>query len=214
MPATVTIQCRDQQSRSIPAVWVGENLAVHRPLVKGAASKAARHWAITHTASGLAACSSFDGPKSAAVNLARLWDKAFGTMDANNSRAWPYCQTWIADVRLAQWHGTERPNGPVLPDHPKPSDVAAAVAAAVGATYEPVGADESGEPFAVAEILPADCVRIVDGWPEVAWRGQWWPVPTVGEVESMAFDSVAESPDGRTLEPDHPESWLSILGIV
>jgi hypothetical protein len=213
MPATITIQCRDQ-SRSVPAVWIGENLAVHRPLVKGAPSKAARHWAITHTASGLAACSSFDGPKSAAVNLAKLWDKAFGTMDASNARAWPYCQTWVADVRLAQWHGTEQPNGPVLPDHPTSADVAAAVAAAVGATYEPVTGDDSAAPFDPSESFPADRIRTVDGWPEVQWRGQWWPVPTLGEVESMAFDSVAESPDGRTVEPDAPDAWPRLLGIV
>ena len=213
MPATITIQCRDQ-SRSVPAVWVGENLAVHRPLVKGALSKAARHWAITHTASGLAACSSFDGPKSAAVNLAKLWDKAFGTMDASNARAWPYCQTWVADVRLAQWHGTERPNGPILPDHPKPSDVAAAVAAAVGATYEPLSADDAEAPFPAHETMSADRVRNGSDGLEVSWRGQWWPVPTNGEIETMIFDALAESPDGRTVEPDHPESWPSILGIV
>jgi len=33
-------------------------------------------------------------------------------------------------------------------------------------------------------------------------------------VEFWTFDSVCETPDGRTVEPDHPESWLSILRLI
>jgi hypothetical protein len=28
------------------------------------------------------------------------------------------------------------------------------------------------------------------------------------------MDSCCETPDGRTVEPDHPESWLSILNLI
>lgn len=218
MAKTVTLTTSTSKSRTVPAVWQGRNLSVHRPLSgkkPGELSSEPRHWAITHTASGLAACRSFNGPKADAINLARLWDDAFGTINTNDASGWPYRQTWLADVRLAQWGATERPNGPVLPDHPTVADVAAAVAAAVGGTYEPATEAEAAEPFPVAEALPADRIRTSpDGWPETRWRGRWWPVPTLGEVESMAFDSTAETPDGRTVEPDHPEAWPRILGVV
>jgi hypothetical protein len=216
MAPTVTIQTA-KGTRTLPTVWQGENLSVHRPPSSKSPtglSQKPRHWAITHTASGLAACAGFDGTKTAAVNLARLWDAAFGTINPQDARNWCYRETWKHDVRLAQWEGTERPNGPILPDYPTTADVAAAMAAAVGATFEPTTEAEAAEPFPVAEVLAPSRWRNGTDGPEVFWRGRWWPAPTIGEVELWAFDSTAETPDGRTVEPDHPEAWTRILGMV
>ena len=48
------------------------------------------------------------------------------------------------------------------------AEVAAAVAAAMGA-FQLTDA-EAAEPFPVADVLPADRVRVdADGWPEVRW---------------------------------------------
>jgi hypothetical protein len=33
-------------------------------------------------------------------------------------------------------------------------------------------------------------------------------------MEEMVFDSTCETPDEETVEPDHPSSWLSILGMI
>ena len=49
---------------------------------------------------------------------------------------------------------------------------------------------------------------------EITWRGDVYEVPSMAELESMVFDSVCETPDGETVEPDHPDSWLSILGLI
>lgn len=68
--------------------------------------------------------------------------------------------------------------------------------------------------FDAYQTLPRDRVKTVDGWVQVLWRRRWWPVPSDHVVEDMIFDSVAETPDGRTVEPDHPESWLSILKVI
>lgn len=48
----------------------------------------------------------------------------------------------------------------------------------------------------------------------VTWRGKDYPSPTTGEVREWVMDSVCETPDGRTVEPDHPDSWLRLLGLV
>ena len=42
----------------------------------------------------------------------------------------------------------------------------------------------------------------------------WYDVPTNEEIEEWSFDSVAFTPDDDEVEPDHPDSWLSILGLI
>jgi hypothetical protein len=42
----------------------------------------------------------------------------------------------------------------------------------------------------------------------------WYDIPTNEEIEEWAFDSVAFTPDDDEVEPDHPDSWLSILGLI
>ena len=45
-------------------------------------------------------------------------------------------------------------------------------------------------------------------------RGDRYPIPSDAELESWVFDSVCETPDGETVEPDHPDSWLRLLGFI
>jgi len=42
----------------------------------------------------------------------------------------------------------------------------------------------------------------------------WYDIPTNEEIEEWSFDSVAFTPDDDEVEPDHPDSWLSILGMI
>lgn len=49
---------------------------------------------------------------------------------------------------------------------------------------------------------------------KLRFRGRWYAIPTMDEVQFWTFDSVCETPDGRTVEPDAPDSWLSLLGLV
>lgn len=49
---------------------------------------------------------------------------------------------------------------------------------------------------------------------QITWRGEAYDVPSDAELERWVFDSVCETPDGDTVEPDHPDSWLSLLGFI
>ena len=40
----------------------------------------------------------------------------------------------------------------------------------------------------------------------------WYKVPTLAQIEAWVFDSVADTPNGDPVEPDHPDSWLKLLG--
>jgi len=42
----------------------------------------------------------------------------------------------------------------------------------------------------------------------------WYDVPTNEEIEEWSFDSVCFTPGDDEVEPDHPDSWLSILGLI
>jgi hypothetical protein len=42
----------------------------------------------------------------------------------------------------------------------------------------------------------------------------WYDVPDLEDIEEWTFDSVCSTPAGDDVEPDHPDSWLSILGII
>ena len=48
----------------------------------------------------------------------------------------------------------------------------------------------------------------------IQWRGQTHQVPSMSEIEEWVLDSVCETPEGDRVEPDHPDSWLSLLGII
>ncbi|CAM5362417.1 hypothetical protein SSTU70S_05623 [Stutzerimonas stutzeri] len=48
----------------------------------------------------------------------------------------------------------------------------------------------------------------------ITWKGKQYEVPDMETLGKFAFDSVCETPEGDTVEPDHPDSWLSILGLI
>ena len=54
-----------------------------------------------------------------------------------------------------------------------------------------------------------------DGFPTtITWNGEEYEVPSFAEIESWVYDSVCETPDGCIVEPDHPDSWVRILGLI
>ena len=46
------------------------------------------------------------------------------------------------------------------------------------------------------------------------WKGQTYEVPDEEQLEEWVNDCVCETPDGECVEPDHPDSWLSLLGLI
>jgi len=231
MPCPViTVQTTNTGQRQIPTKWAGRWLAVHRPVRRDGLSKTPGLWAVTLQPLGLSA-GEIAAPLAAVLALAKLWDTPDARWDdvatAKDASTWQWRKRWLDEINRAV-HG--RPAiGPreltpfeALDSAGSAAEVAAAVAAAMGAPT--LTADEESEPFPVADALPADrvkmgqnwpgCLTPDGGWPMVRWRGQWWPAPTVGDVHSWCLDSVAETPDGREVEPDSPEAWPHILGLI
>lgn len=48
----------------------------------------------------------------------------------------------------------------------------------------------------------------------IVWRGRIYETPSFEELEHWVYDSVCETPHGDPVEPDHPDSWLSLLGLI
>jgi len=46
------------------------------------------------------------------------------------------------------------------------------------------------------------------------WKGKQYKIPSLKTMEKWMSDGVAKTPDGRRVEPDHQDSWLSILGYI
>jgi hypothetical protein len=101
--------------------------------------------------------------------------------------------------------------------------------------YTPVAPEEEFETFDVdinfvqdGKSVPFNgAVAIVDGVKQLFWMPQcssyrneyddlvgWYELPTLGDMEEYTFDSVCPTPAGDEFEPDHPDTWLSLLGMV
>lgn len=78
--------------------------------------------------------------------------------------------------------------------------------------YNPLNEQEAAEPADLSGCTLEQAMQ--DGWPVVRWRRDWHFVPTMEQVEEWVFDSLCETPTGSTVEPDHPHSWLSLLGLI
>jgi len=215
----IIVQTASAGPREIPVKWAGDWLAVHRPVRKKGLSSTACLWSITLKPLGLCA-SEVSAPLRSVLRLAKLWDSSaadWGFVEINKkAHCWKWKKRFKDDVCRV-----ESGRDPLGPRELSPierldsagtvAEVKAAVAAAMGSPE--LSAAEQAEPFPVSDVLPADRVKSQDGWLSVRWRGQWWPVPSTGEIETMISDSACDTPDGRQVEPDHPESWLSILAL-
>lgn len=171
-----------------PAHWLGQFIAVTAPA--GAARDFAPCrglWVITHRGCGLSA-GTLRCSKKRAIAIARQWDGRFGCIDPADARSWPWGKQWGELVQSinAPW-------------------------------ADPAPRTESGDSTETAGLLAAQAGIAIDQAGRglrIQWRGKFWPAPTDTELDWWTFDSCAETPDGRTVEPDHPESWLRILRIV
>ena len=221
MPPTITVQTASGDPREVPTKWAGQWLAVHRPVRRDGLSTEPALWAVTLRPLGLSG-GELAAPLPAVLAMAKLWDTPAARWDdvaeAGDATAWQWRDRFRDDHRRVM--AGRPPIGPLqltpteaIESAETAAEVAAAVATAMGAPQ--LTDAEAAEAFPVADVLPADRVRVdADGWPEVRWARQWWPAPTVGEAHAMALDSVAETPDGRTVEPDNPHAWPRLLGLI
>ena len=189
---TITIQTTSGP-RETETRWLGQFLAVHNP---NGTEPTRGLWTISHHRSGLRAASVATNLK-AAIKLAKAWDLRFATLDPKDAKAWPERDAWAQAIRE-----TETP--------------AIAKRFAKQQTKRWLDA-EFGTGQETAAVLAAQQNYAIDqagGTKRVLWRREYWPLPTDAELQEWSCDSVCETPDGRSVEPDHPESWLRLLGLV
>jgi len=189
---TITVKTTSEP-REIETRWLGQFLAVHRP-INGKRKRGL--WVVSHYRSGLMAATVATNLK-AAIRLAKAWDLRFENIDVTNAANWPQREAWRDAIRE-----TETPS--------------------IAARFKRQQTkrwldDEFGTGTETAAVLAAQAGQPIDqagGAKRVRWRGDWWPLPSDAELQDWSIDSVCGTPDGRSVEPDHPESWLSILGLV
>jgi hypothetical protein len=239
----ITLSLTGGRTIDVPCRWRGRCLTVHPPvrtLDDGTAAHqvTAGVWVITAQPSGLSA-GTYHGPLAGAKALARAWDAAFaqaldGDPAANLSR-WPQSPVWAAQLR-----GDQPPTGPDPAASAAPA-TQPRVSAADGdgaeqfpATPTLVRAEPgrirfsrtvNGKPRLIDQTTGNPCrmngdVAAFKGPDPLTpvlrlwFRGCWYDIPTVAEVMEWTLDSVCPTPDGRTVEPDAPDSWLSLLQLV
>ena len=186
-PISVPVTIRDEGERRVDVVpvWCGRFVAVTPPAGADGAEPQRGCWTLTHIATGMAAAGRLPMSKRDAIALARAWDERIGLIDPAATRSWPHCDEWCAVIRGIRDPWT-------VGTDPADEDTATALGLAIGQGLSVRGG----------------------GAASIRWRGQWWPAPTDAELDAWTMDSVCETPDGRTVEPDAPDSWLRILGLV
>lgn len=185
---TVALQ-NPREDVMAPAYWLGQFLALTAPAGKARDFAPVRGlWVITHRGCGMSAAT-LRCTKQRALAVAKAWDQRFGCLNPADARSWPHAAAWgdlVRRINSPAGYGLEAPR------------------ADGGLT------DTAGELAANAGI-PIDQAG---GKLRILWRGKFWPAPTNAELDYWTFDSVCETPDGRTVEPDAPDSWLRILRLV
>lgn len=191
MPALITVQIHTREhgatTMDVAPVWRGRSLVVHPPVTGDGIVATRGVWSITHYPSGLGAAVRLPISKQNAIALARAWDARFCELTAAaDARDWPHREAFCAEVaRLkAPWQSIDR--------IPSSENLWTSLSLAISRRLS---------------------VRAGDS-PAIRWRGQWWDAPTDEQLDGWTIDSVCETPDGRTVEPDAPDSWLRILGLV
>ena len=46
------------------------------------------------------------------------------------------------------------------------------------------------------------------------FKGAWYVIPSHAEAFRWTLDGMAETPDGRIVEPDDRDSWLFLCGLI
>ena len=57
-------------------------------------------------------------------------------------------------------------------------------------------------------------VAVLKGQILLLWGKVWHGIPSTDCLMEWTMDSVCPTPDGDEVEPDAPDSWLSLLGLV
>lgn len=226
--------------QTVTTRWRGKHIAVHRPVRSaepGGVSREPAHWRISHIGTGRGASRELYLPMATAIELAKLWDDAFASItEAGHAHGWPWGERWADDLRRAE---AGRPLiGPRDITPSEELETAGTAAQVEAAVRRAMGYSPAAEPEA-SEQYPADITKQQTGAgavrrdPETGELEFWWlptggnysdadafslagwyPVPLLADVETWALGSLAETPCGDSVEPDHPDAWPRLLGAI
>ena len=62
--------------------------------------------------------------------------------------------------------------------------------------------------------MTGDVAKFKDGKLKLWFQGKWYDVPSIKEFELWTIDSSCPTPDGSIVEPDDPNSWLSLAQLI
>ena len=237
---TVTLALPDGATIEAPARWRGRALAVHAPIRDGKVTASRGVWVITGHVHGMMA-GTFRGPLRDAIALARLWDDAFAAAlpetraSAPSLSRWEHAQQWLRQLsgdepatgpgpsadairtreRVAAVDGDGAEQFPATPTMTPAGPGRVRFARRLNNGRERLRNPETGKALRmdgdVAAFKGPDPLTPVF---RLLWRGAWVDVPTTAELMEWSLDGVAETPTGARVEPDAPNSWLSLLGII
>lgn len=242
-PTTLTVPLADGRAITAPIRWQGDCLCVHPPIKNGAVSVTPGFWIISDRESGLAA-GRYTGTLRAAITLARRWDAAFADAIRRNGSdlsRWQYRYQWRDQVSGIAAPDGPMPlkSEPELPDLKPPAPRAAAIdgdgaeqypaAITIAKTTEsrvrysrvlPNGRQRTRNPETGAPVrMDGDVAAFKTTDPMMPelrlwFRGAWHPVPSIAQFMEWTLDSICPNPDGDSVEPDDPTSWLSLVGLI
>lgn len=231
-------------SVTISAVWCGDCLAVHAPIKDNAAIVSRGLWVISDQVSGLSAGvfrgSKVDAIKLAKLWDTAFKD-ALQTNGGNLSK-WGQSRVWglqlQGDLPRTGPVARNHPDFLITDAHTYREPVTASdgdggeqfpatITISKGSQSGKVrfsgsvcGRPRLRNPETGAPVrMNGDCAAFNGPDPltpvfKLWFRGAWYVVPTVAQIMEWTLDSIVESPDGCRVEPDAPESWLSLLGLV
>jgi len=201
-PQTVNTDFLDSDGRMpVDPIWQGQHTFLHKPIDGGTGQpkQVKATYVLTHADSGLS-FGTLNTNQQQARKIAKAWDDRCGLIDPKNAKEWEHRAAWGEVLRnLNQsWTRTHmattakvREQWGQTKSNVSSQDLALLLAAKAGLAIDQAGRSK-----------------------KIRWRGKFWTAPSEAELNAWTFDSVCETPDGRTVEPDHPESWLRILKLV
>ena len=199
---TVNLDLIDANGRiPVDPIWQGQNTFLHKPIDGGTGQpkQVQATYVLTHADSGLS-FGTLNCNQQQAKKIARAWDDRCGSIDPKNAKEWEHCEAWGQVIRNLNegWTRTH-------------IATTAKVREQWGTTKSNVGSQDLALLLAAKQGLAIDQAGRSK---RIKWRGKFWTAPSEAELNVWTFDSVCETPDGRSVEPDAPDSWLRILGLV
>lgn len=199
---TVNLDLIDANGRiPVDPIWQGQNTFLHKPIDGGTGQpkQVKATYVLTHADSGLA-FGTLNCNQQQAKKIARAWDDRCGSIDPKDASQWEHREAWGQVIRNLNegWTRTH-------------IATTAKVREQWGTTKSNVGSQDLALLLAAKQGLAIDQAGRSK---RIQWRGKFWTAPSEAELNAWTFDSVCETPDGRSVEPDAPDSWLRILGLV